>query len=117
MQAVRSISALEHRVSTLFPHFVDAQQSAMRGLRIGWYAMDQDGEIASGPYRGRSECVMGIAESPDAAPALWGRPKPRALSSHAASAARAASRALADSMPANVMPLIVSSPTCGASTK
>jgi hypothetical protein len=49
-------------VTSLFPHFVDAQQSAMRGLNIGWYAIDQDGEIASGPYRGRNECVIGIGQ-------------------------------------------------------
>jgi hypothetical protein len=52
-------------VTSLFPHFVDAQQSAMRGLNIGWYAIDQDGEIASGPYRGRNECVIGIGQSPN----------------------------------------------------
>jgi hypothetical protein len=38
----------EVTVTSLFPHFVDAQQSAMRGLNIGWYAIDQDGEIARG---------------------------------------------------------------------
>ena len=61
-------------VTSLFPHFVDAQQSAMRGLNIGWYAIDQDGEIASGPYRGRNECVISIGQSPNGAPALWSRP-------------------------------------------
>ena len=61
-------------VISLFPHFVDAQQSAMRGLHIGWYAIDQDGEIASGPYRGRNECVISIGQSPNGAPALWSRP-------------------------------------------
>ena len=60
----------EVTVTSLFPHFVDAQQSAMRGLNIGWYAIDQDGEIASGPYRGRNECVISIGQSPNGAPAL-----------------------------------------------
>jgi hypothetical protein len=61
-------------VTSLFPHFVDAQQSGMRGLTVGWYAIDQDGEIVSGPYRGRNECAISIAQSPDGAPALWSRP-------------------------------------------
>jgi hypothetical protein len=61
-------------VTSLFPHFVDAQQSAMRGLNVGWYAIDQDGEIASGPYRGRNECAVSIAQFPNDAPALWSRP-------------------------------------------
>jgi len=60
-------------VTSLFPHFVDAQQSAIRGLHIFWY-IDQDGEIASGPYRGRNECVISIGQSPNGAPALWSRP-------------------------------------------
>jgi len=70
----RSDETLAITVTSLFPHFVDAQQSAMRGLNIGWYAIDQDGEIASGPYRGRNECVIGIGQSPNGAPALWSRP-------------------------------------------
>jgi hypothetical protein len=61
-------------VTSLFPHFVEAQQSAKRGLNVGWYAMDQDGEIVTGPYRGRNECAISIAQSPDGAPALWSRP-------------------------------------------
>ena len=60
----------EVTVTSLFPHFVDAQQSAMRGLNIGWYAIDQDGEIASGPYRGRNECVISIGQSPIGAASL-----------------------------------------------
>ena len=61
-------------VTSLFPHFVDAQQSAMQGLNVGWYAIDQDGGIASGPDRGRNECAISIAQSPNDAPALCSRP-------------------------------------------
>jgi hypothetical protein len=61
-------------VTSLFPHFVDVQQSAMRGLNVGWYAIDQDGEIASGPYRGRNECIVSITQFLNDAPALWSRP-------------------------------------------
>jgi hypothetical protein len=67
---------LDCRVNGLFPHYVDAQQAGMRGLNVGWYAIDQEGDIASGPYRGRSECVRKIAQSPNgtSAPHLWRRP-------------------------------------------
>jgi hypothetical protein len=63
-------------MSSLFPHYVDAQQAGMRGLNVGWYAIDQEGDIASGPYRGRSECVNSIAQSAKrtVAPQLWRRP-------------------------------------------
>jgi hypothetical protein len=43
-------------------------------LPMGAYAIDQDGEIVSGPYRGRNECAISIAQFPDGAPALWSRP-------------------------------------------
>jgi hypothetical protein len=71
---LRVRSCLGFTVTSLFPHFVDAQQSAMRGLNVGWYAIDQDGEIASGPFRGRNECIVSITQFPSDAPALWSRP-------------------------------------------
>lgn len=73
--ASRSINlSVGLHVSSLFPHYVDAQQSAMRGLNVGWYAIDQDGEIVSGPYGGRKECIVGITQFPNDAPALWSWP-------------------------------------------
>ena len=59
-------------VTSLFPHFIDARQSAMRGLDIGWYAMDEDGEIASGPFRGRNECAISITQVSERRPCFVG---------------------------------------------
>jgi hypothetical protein len=62
--------------SRLFPRYVDEAQSKMRGLKVGWYAIDNEGDIASGPYPSRDECIARIEQTPDAAivPLLWRRP-------------------------------------------
>jgi hypothetical protein len=62
--------------SRLFPHHVDEGQSRTRGLKVGWYAIDNEGDIASGPYQTRDECVARIERTSDAAivPFLWRRP-------------------------------------------
>lgn len=60
----------------LFPLYVDEGQSRMRGLKVGWYAVDNEGDIASGPHQSRDECVDRIERTPDASivPFLWRRP-------------------------------------------
>jgi hypothetical protein len=62
--------------SRLFPHYVDEGRSRMRGLNVGWCAIDNEGDIASGPYPSRDECVERIGQTADAAivPLLWRRP-------------------------------------------
>lgn len=62
--------------SRLFPLFVGERQSTMRGLQVGWYAIDNEGAIVAGPYPSRDECVERIGKAPDAAivPDLWRRP-------------------------------------------
>jgi hypothetical protein len=62
--------------SRLFPRYVDEAQSRMRGLQVGWYAIDNEGDIASGPYQTRDECTARIEQTPNAAivPLLWRRP-------------------------------------------
>jgi hypothetical protein len=67
---------LEIGFPRLFPRYVDEAQSRMRGLKVGWYAIDNEGDIASGPYPSRDECIARIEHTPDAAivPLLWRRP-------------------------------------------
>jgi hypothetical protein len=35
--------------SRLFPRYVDETQSRMRGLKVAWYAVDNEGAITAGP--------------------------------------------------------------------
>ena len=67
---------LELGFSRLFPRYVDETQSRKRGLKVGWYAIDNEGDIAFGPYPTRDECVARIERTPDTAivPLLWRRP-------------------------------------------
>ena len=67
---------LEIGFSRLFPRYVDEAQSRRRGLQVGWYAIDNEGDIASGPCQTRDECVERIEQTPAAAivPLLWRRP-------------------------------------------
>jgi hypothetical protein len=69
-------TGLEIGFSRLFPRYVDPAQSRMRGLQVGWYAIDNEGDVASGPYPTRDECIARIEQTPDAAivPLLWRRP-------------------------------------------
>ena len=72
-----SPSVAAARFSRLFPLLVGERQSTMRGLRIGWYAIDNEGAIAAGPYPSRDACIERIGRAPDAstAPDLWRRPE------------------------------------------
>jgi hypothetical protein len=36
---------------------MESTKSDMRGIKPGWYAMDNDGNLVSGPFSSREECV------------------------------------------------------------
>jgi hypothetical protein len=40
----------------LAPHYVNEHQSDMRGIKDGWYAMEKDGNLVSGPFSSREDC-------------------------------------------------------------
>jgi hypothetical protein len=39
------------------PHYISEDKSLMRGIKPGWYAIEDDGNISSGPFSSRQECV------------------------------------------------------------
>jgi hypothetical protein len=39
------------------PHYINEDRSEMRGIKSGWYAMDDDGKLYSGPFSSRYECL------------------------------------------------------------
>ena len=45
------------------PHYVNENKSDMRSIKPGWYAMDEDGSLSSGPFASHEECVRRIAEN------------------------------------------------------
>jgi hypothetical protein len=38
------------------PHYINEDRSEMRGIKPGWYAMEDDGKLYSGPFSSRHEC-------------------------------------------------------------
>ena len=43
------------------PLYVNEDKSDMRGTKSGWYAMDGEGNLVSGPFSSREKCI----EKPD----------------------------------------------------
>jgi hypothetical protein len=44
------------------PHYINDDKSDMRGIKPGWYAIEDDGDISSGPFASRQECVTRITQ-------------------------------------------------------
>jgi hypothetical protein len=44
------------------PHYINEHQSDMRGIKEGWYAIEHDGKLASGPFSSCEDCLKAIAQ-------------------------------------------------------
>jgi hypothetical protein len=44
----------------IVPFYIGEAKSDMRGIKHGWYALEDDGHISSGPFSSREECVRRI---------------------------------------------------------
>jgi hypothetical protein len=40
------------------PHFINDDRSEMRGIKPGWYAVEDDGNLSAGPFPSRAQCVI-----------------------------------------------------------
>jgi hypothetical protein len=41
-------------------HYINENKSDIRGVKPGWYAIEDDGNLSSGPFSSREECVKRI---------------------------------------------------------
>jgi hypothetical protein len=48
------------------PHFINDDKSEMRGIKPGWYAIDDDGKLSSGPFSSREDCLSRRIQSTNA---------------------------------------------------
>ena len=39
------------------PHYINERQSDIRGIKDGWYAMEKNGHLVSGPFSCREDCL------------------------------------------------------------
>ena len=44
------------------PHYISEAKSDMRGIKPGWYAIEDDGNLSSGPFSSREACVARITQ-------------------------------------------------------
>jgi hypothetical protein len=42
------------------PHHINENKSDIRGIKQGWYAIEDDGNLSSGPFPSFEECVTKI---------------------------------------------------------
>ena len=38
------------------PHYINENKSDMRGIKSGWYAIENDGTLSPGPFSSREQC-------------------------------------------------------------
>jgi hypothetical protein len=43
-------------------HYINEDESDMRGIKDGWYAVEDDGNVSSGPFSSREECITRITQ-------------------------------------------------------
>jgi hypothetical protein len=44
------------------PHYMNEHQSDLRGIKDGWYAVDEGGKVAFGPFSNRENCLTRIGQ-------------------------------------------------------
>lgn len=49
------------------PHYIGEDKSDMRGIKSGWYAIESDGKLSSGPFVSLEECVTRIQSADEVA--------------------------------------------------
>jgi hypothetical protein len=43
-------------------HYIGENNSHMRGIKPGWYAIEDDGNLSSGPFSSLEECITRITQ-------------------------------------------------------
>lgn len=44
------------------PHYISKNETDVRCIKSGWYAMDHDGNLSSGPFPSHEGCLSIIAQ-------------------------------------------------------
>ena len=45
------------------PNYLNEDRSEMRGVKPGWYAMDDAGNLFTGPFSSKAECLGSITQT------------------------------------------------------
>jgi hypothetical protein len=49
-------------VTMTIPHFISEDKSDIWAVKHGWYAVDDNGRLCSGPFASQDECLRAIAQ-------------------------------------------------------
>ena len=44
------------------PYYVNEHQSEIRAIKPGWYGMESNGKLSSGPFPNQKQCLTGITQ-------------------------------------------------------
>jgi hypothetical protein len=44
------------------PYYVNEHQSDIRAIKPGWYGMERNGKLSSGPFSKQEKCLTGITQ-------------------------------------------------------
>jgi hypothetical protein len=55
--------ATDRSITMPIPHFINDDRSEMRGIKPGWYGIDDDGNLSAGPFSSREQCLISVAQS------------------------------------------------------
>jgi hypothetical protein len=44
------------------PYYVNEHQSVIRAIKPGWYGMESNGKLSSGPFSNQRNCLTGIIQ-------------------------------------------------------
>jgi hypothetical protein len=47
-------------IAVTVPHYISENKSDMRAIKAGWYGIEDDGNLSSGPFSSHQECVKRI---------------------------------------------------------
>jgi hypothetical protein len=53
-------------VGATVPYYIGETKSDMRGIKPGWYGIEADGNLFSGPFSSPEECVKSITQPTNA---------------------------------------------------
>jgi hypothetical protein len=53
------MNAFEHDAEKPITH-INEDQSDMRGVKEGWYTIDEEGKLTSGPFSSREDYLKGL---------------------------------------------------------
>ena len=58
-------------VNYFIPYYINERQSDLRGIKNGWYTMDERGNLHAGPFASPCECLERGCQPHSASTPVW----------------------------------------------